>query len=246
MCRLLLARGEFDVQQMLDAALGMSLGKTADHNGPTQVHPNGWGAVWREGGPGGTLAFHRDPGPMCDGLHDSPLPGLRTDFLAIHSRHATLPANVGPSFIHPLVRTDRATTWYFMHNGFLPTVYRLLNLDASRFDSAEYFEYAVPPDTTALDESDLLARLRDIPAGGSSGNAIVVSDTDAYVIHWTPSADADPRYFTLHVLETDRCVVVSSEVVPALSAPRDWRPVAPDRVLRIPLTAFEPLGAVHA
>jgi predicted glutamine amidotransferase len=236
MCRLLLAHGEFDVRQMLAAAVGMSLGETADHNGPTQVHPNGWGAVWREGGPGGTLAFHRDPGPLFDGVHDSPLPSLRTDFLAIHSRHATISANVGLPFIHPLVRTDGSTTWYFMHNGFLPTVHRLLNLDGSRFDSAEYFEYAVPVGATALDEADLLARLRAIPPGGSSGNAIVVNTTDAYVIHWTPSAEADRRYFTMHTLETDRAVIVSSEVVPALGPPRNWWPVAPDRVLRIPLT----------
>lgn len=242
MCRLILARGEFDVGRVVAAAVGMSLGRTADHNGPTRVHPNGWGAIWRDPDNPGMLAFHRDPGPIAEGLGDSPLPGLRTDFLAIHTRHATVAANLGLAFTHPLVRTDPSTTWYFMHNGYLPTIHRLLGLTASRFDSAEYFDYAIPVGMTALDEAELLPRLRAVPPGGSSGNAIAVNGTDAYVVHWTPTAEADRRYFTIHMLETPTSLVVSSEVVPALAPAARWRQLEPDRVVRIPLTPAECRG----
>lgn len=234
MCRLILATGRFAAGDILDAAVDMSCGRTADHDGPTDVHPNGWGAVWRRPGAPHGLAVHRDVRPLGESFDASPVRGLDTDFLAIHARHATLAKNQGLECTHPLER-DGEYPWYFMHNGFLPTVYTLLGLPESRFDSAEYFEYIVPQGARRLAEEPTLARLRAIPAGGSSGNAIAVNPDRAYVIHWTAPGNQSPRYFGMYTLTTPRFQVIASEVVPALAPPEHWEPLKPDHVVEIPL-----------
>ncbi|WP_412538231.1 hypothetical protein R8Z50_20470 [Longispora sp. K20-0274] len=232
MCRLILARGTFKVADVLGAAVAMATGQTADHDGPITCHPNGWGAIWRTPDGFGT---HRDVRPIGDSADDSPLVGLDTDFLAVHARHATLPRNHGLACTHPLERHDPDGTWYFMHNGFMPTVYGLLGLEESAFDSAEYFDYAVPPGAATPDGSTLLERLAAIPPGGNSGNAIAVGPDRARVIHWSPEPIGLPRYFTMHRLEQPGLLVIASEIVPALAGAEHWRPVPAQSILDIPL-----------
>jgi glutamine amidotransferase len=235
MCRLILAVGRFRASDVLDAAVAMSTGRTADHDGPIQVHPNGWGAVWRSPDAAHGLAAYRDVRPLDEqSLADSPLPGIATDFLAVHSRHATLERNSGLDCTHPLYR-DGATPWYFMHNGFLPTVHRNLGLPASEFDSREYFDWIVPAGAEGLDERASLERLAAIEPGGSSGNAIAVNPRAAYLIHWTPPAVRTPRYFAMQSWQTPESTVVASEVIPGLAERGLWRPVPQGRVLEFPL-----------
>lgn len=230
MCRLILAVGDFRAADILDAAVAMSCGRTADHDGPTDVHPNGWGAVWQDSDAPDGLAFHRDERPLGESHDTAPFISADTGFLAVHARHATLPKNHGPAFTHPLHRAGEVP-WYFMHNGFLPTVHRLLGLPESSFDSREYFDWAVPAGTRDLDETGLLARLADIPPGGSSGNAIAVSPYRAHVIHWTTPGNRAPRYFGMFRLRTADAEIVSSEIVPALAPPARWTPLEPGSLL---------------
>ncbi|MGN9893674.1 class II glutamine amidotransferase [Micromonospora sp. L31] len=240
MCRLLLATGRFDAGQVLEAAVDMACGRTADHEGPIFRHPNGWGAVWRDPDGSGRLRVHRDVRPIEESFQDSPLVDLRTDVLAIHTRHATIPTKLGLEFTHPLERVD-VVPWYFMHNGFLPTVHLRLGLSDSVFDSREYFDYIVPAEARALDPVATLALLRDIPVGGSSGNAFAVNPYAAYVIHWTPPQEARPRYFGMSRLDTAAATFVSSEILPQFASAADWRPLPADHVLGIP---FAPTARV--
>jgi hypothetical protein len=235
MCRLILARGKFSTPAILQAAVSMSMGHTADHEGPWPYHPDGWGAIWRKRSMGGALALHRDTRPISHSVDTSPVQGITTDFLAIHVRHATLARNHGPQFTHPLERSDSALVWYFMHNGFMPTVYQLLGLDASYFDSAEYFNYIVPAGTPALNKQETLARLRAIPPGGTSGNAIAVNPQRAYVIHWSPPTTPYPRYVTMHRLVRPNLLVIASEIIQTLAPREQWEPL-PEQFLEIPLT----------
>jgi glutamine amidotransferase len=230
MCRLILARGAgLDVGAVLRAALGMSTGGTADHENPITRHPNGWGAVWRQ--PDG-WRVHRDRRSMAESWHTAPMTGVRADVLAVHVRHATLSHTLGEEYSHPLQRPGEP--WFFMHNGFLPTVHRQLGLPASRFDSAEYFDYLIPRGSAGLVPDEALTRVRAIAPGGSSGNAIAISDRSAYVVHWTPPGTAYPRYFTMHRFRRPGLDVIASEVVPALGAAASWTPLPPAHVLDIP------------
>ena len=117
MCRHIMAVGRSGAAAVLDAAVAMSAGRTADHDGRVRVHPNGWGALRRT--PDGALAVHREVKPLFETWYDSPVAGLEKTLLAVHSRHATLPKNRGLEFTHPLTRPGDVP-WYFMHNGFLP------------------------------------------------------------------------------------------------------------------------------
>jgi glutamine amidotransferase len=244
-CRLILAVGRFSVPDVLAAAVAMGTGRTADHDGPITVHPNGWGAVWRSAHAEDGLAAYRDVRALdANSVADSPLPGIETDFLAVHSRHATLARNSGLDCTHPL-RRDGEPPWYFMHNGFLPTVHRNLGLPASEFDSREYFDWIVPPGARRLDEAESLARLASIEPGGSSGNAIAVNPRAAYLIHWSPADVKTPRYFAMHAWLGPACTVLASEVVPDLAGPDQWRRVPPGRVLELPFPADPTDPPIH-
>lgn len=237
MCRLVLAQGRFDVRAIVHAAVAMSEGRTADHEGPTRCHRNGWGAIWKEAGAPNGLALHRDTRPIStEGVESSPVWGKETDFLAVHVRHATLARNAGLEFTHPLEREGAAGPWYFMHNGFQPTVHRMLGREHSHFDSREYFEYIVDPERDALDPGATLEKLRAIPPGGTSGNAIAVNPRRAYLIHWTPPNTAYPRYFSMHRLSGSGYFVFASEIIPALGSAERWEPVPGEHVFEFPLT----------
>jgi glutamine amidotransferase len=200
----------------------MSCGRTADHEGPTQHHPNGWGAVWSEGG---RIAYHRDVRAIADSADQSPIRDLTTSFLAVHVRHATLARNHGAECTHPLERVVAGRTWYLLHNGFLPTIHQVIGLERSEFDSAEYFEYLLRDAGRELDFAATTAKLRAIPPGGTSANAFLVNDERVYVIHWTPEDTKYPRYFTMHRLDLDDCTVIASEIIPALAPHARWRPL---------------------
>lgn len=231
MCRLILAKGEFSSARLLDAAVAMSCGLTAEHEGPIKRHPNGWGAIWRQGG---ELVVHRDTRPIEESWHESPIRELQTDFLAIHVRHATLEKNHGMRFTHPL-RHDGERPWFLLHNGFLPTIYKLLGKERSEFDSQEYLEFLMRQAALQLDLSETSSKLAEIPPGGSSANAFLVTDDRAYVIHWTPADNPYPNYFTMHRLESSQGVIFASEVIDALG-PRDrWQPLPARHIVEVPL-----------
>lgn len=211
----------------------MSTGVTALDDVPTRVHPNGWGAVWRTAE--GTLATHRNHRSLAES-REHRLDALRTDMLAVHVRHATLPDRIGPRFTHPLERLDDSGPWYFMHNGFLPTVYQSLGLSASAFDSAEYFDYLRPHGEEELDIDRTLERLRAIPPGGTSGNAILLNPRRAYIVHWTAPQAPYQDYFTLRRLRLPEAEIIASEPIPALAGVHRWETLPPATVIELPFT----------
>jgi Glutamine amidotransferases class-II len=228
MCRIIMATGAFDAGEIVEGAIAMAAGQTANHDSSFVVHPDGWGAVWRDPSSASGLAVRRDARSATESALESGLATIRTDFLAIHVRHANNPTTKDARFTHPLQRS--ADGWYFMHNGFLPTVYRLLGLERSTFDTAEYFDYVIPAGAQGLEERETLARLRAIPPGGNSGNAVAVRGDRAYVIHWRAVREVWPRYFTMHELVEPKRRIIASEVIPSLAPADRWRELPPDTV----------------
>jgi glutamine amidotransferase len=233
MCRLIVAAGTFRAIDILDAAVAMASGETAEHDGPFVVHPDGWGAVWRNRTSPTGLSMFREARPAQESALDSPVAAVETDFLAIHVRRAGDESTKGLRFTHPLQR--RIDDWVFMHNGSQPTVHRMLGLERSTFDSAEYFDYIVPAGALMLEERRTLERLQAIPPGGNSGNALAVRRGLAYVIHSWSAGKSWARYFTMHQLVNPGCRIVSSEVIRSLAPERGWEAVRRHAVIEFRL-----------
>lgn len=221
MCRMIMAHGNFDAGQVLEAARAMSCGETANHDGPIKAHPNGWGCLWLENGHIRTL---HGTGTFADALPGIDVESLRSRFLAVHVRHATLSKNQGLEFSHPLWRVSGGTHWYMMHNGFLPGIYAQLGLAESRFDSAEYLEYIVdritPQDFTA---QYLRSKLEAVEPPGSAANALFVTRDKAWAWQWYPENTPFPEYFTMHCRQQSGSTFISSEPISALGAAATWR-----------------------
>jgi len=233
MCRLILAAGTFDPHDIVKGAVAMALGNTANHDSPLRCHPDGWGALWSDPASPTGMSVLRDVRQADETALNSGLSAARTPFLAIHVRNATHTSTRGLQYTHPLQRS--ADGWYFMHNGSQPTVHKMLGLEHSTFDSAEYFDYVIPTGALKLDEQQTLHRLRRIPKGGNSGNAFAVCKARAYVIHWQTPDSPWKHYFTMHQLFEPERRVIASEVIPAIAPAKYWEPLAPDTLIELSL-----------
>lgn len=223
MCRMIMAYGNFSVKQVMEAARSMCCGETAQHDGPIKAHPNGWGCLWLEKGRIQTL---HGTGSFADELPGIDITCVHTRFLAVHVRHATLSKNMGIQFSHPLLRQCNNVQWYLMHNGFLPTIYPHIGLDASHFDSAEYLEYVVSNITTEdLTIRYMTEKMTKLELGGSSGNAFFINNRKAFAWQWYPEDTPFPDYFTMHLYKHDDTQYISSERIPDLGVASDWRPM---------------------
>jgi glutamine amidotransferase len=236
MCRMILATGRVDAALVVRAAVDMSLGRTCAQDAPLHAHPNGWGALWRSTDDG-RFRTHRDTAPISATYASSPVPDASADLLVVHARHATRPETHGLGFTHPLVREDADGAWYFFHNGYLPTVHEKLGLEASRFDTAEYFEYLVPAGIRVLEDVDVLEQLAALTPGGTSANAIAVRGDTAYVVHWTREELPTAAFYVMYRAETADTTYVSSDPVPLLAPRADWHPLPARSVLEVSLPA---------
>ncbi len=233
MCRMILARGDFSVEQVIEAARAMCSGESAQHDGPIKEHPNGWGCLWLEGDQVRTL---HGTGSFAKSIQEIDVSKINTRFLAIHVRHATLSKNMGIEFSHPLNRTSNDTPWYLMHNGFLPTIYPHLGLESSNFDSAEYLQYIVEGITPAdITEHYLKSKMAKLAPGGSAGNAFFMTAEKAWAWQWHPDDTPFPRYFTLHKYQHQGTEYIASEQISALGEASHWHPMSNHQLHEISL-----------
>ncbi|MDV2998815.1 MAG: hypothetical protein N5P05_000421 [Chroococcopsis gigantea SAG 12.99] len=241
MCRMILALGNFCAESVFNAALAMSEGIFARHEKPIPRHPNGWGAVWRKSSSPDRLSIYRDIRSLGESMETMTFfKEMKTDFLAIHVRHATLTHNQGIECTHPVTAEGTAVPWYLLHNGFLPTIYRHLGREKSLFDSREYFDFIVPREGDRLSHQDeIVSKLEALEPGGSSANAIVINPHRAYAIHWFPRDTPYPQYFTMHQGRTQEATFISSEPIPFLT--HNWSALIRGQILEFPL---QPLPAV--
>ncbi|EGK1570516.1 hypothetical protein IOO07_002932 [Salmonella enterica] len=233
MCRMIMAHGNFSVKHIMEAARAMCCGETAQHDGPIKVHPNGWGCLWLENNMVQTLY---GSGSFADAFPEIDTRHIRTRFLAVHVRHATLSKNIGIQFSHPLFQQKRNTKWYMMHNGFLPTIYQHLGLDASHFDSEEYLEYIISNITPKdLTRHYLIQKMAQLAPGGSSGNAFFITNSQAWAWQWYPEDTPFKKYFTMHIYQHDDTEIISSEKILDLGKEANWRSMLNHELYKINL-----------
>ena len=235
MCRLLLAFGKVDIPLVLYSAARMADGATAQHDGPIVQHPNGWGAAWMHP-KSKEWVIHREPQSILESLDLMQPISYDINFLAVHTRHATLIQNQGMPFTHPLQRFGGIDSWYLMHNGFLPSIAEECFKKPSVFDSREYLEFLVPSKTERLDTTAVLQRLNQVNhSRGTSGNSFIFNKNYFYIIHWSTPMKPYPKYFKLQYANSDGATYVSSEIIPDLVAVKEWKEIPLSTITEINL-----------
>lgn len=235
MCRMIMALGDFSINKIIDAAINMSEGKTATHLCPTYSHPNGWGIVWSNPKNRDNLSIYRNSESISKTIHLLPFNQISTNFLAIHVRHATIATKVGLKFTHPISSINTAVPWYMMHNGFLPTIYKLLNLSDSNFDTREYFDYVIPNKGYQLDQDELLNKLNKLESIGTSANAIIINPYRVYIVHWMMTNLEFADYFTMYTTKTANACYIASEIQPHIAPPAQWHKLSHSSVIEFNL-----------
>ena len=220
-CRMIIAQGTFSVVDVMSAARAMAAGETATHDGVIKQHLDGWGCLWITHGKVRTL---HGEGSFVEALSTMDVSSIKTRFLAVHVRHATLRENSGIKYSHPLKFDNGLGCWYLMHNGYLPTVYLHLGLKKSSFDSAEYLEYIVGS-VQSLDISEvyLTAKLSGLLPGGSSGNCFLIAGNKAWAWQWFSKDIVCADYFTMRHFKAAEVEYISSEILPFLGDEPKWR-----------------------
>lgn len=233
MCRMIMAQGDFNAVDVVEAARAMSCGETARHNGAVRQHSDGWGCVWMDNG---RLYALRGSGSLANAIPLINIP-TSTRFLAIHVRHSTLKENAGIKFSHPLLFQSHGTRWYMMHNGYLPNIYIHLGLESSIFDSAEYLKYIVSgltPDKMCLAYLD--ERMKGVAPGGSARNFFLITEKKFWVWQWYPMNTPCIEYFTMRLYNDKNVKYISSEIVPSLAMESQWRSLHNNELLEFCMT----------
>lgn len=224
-----MALGKFSKEKIIEAAVHMSEGKTLHSRAPTSCHPNGWGAVWSTK-ENNTISIYRNSEPISATVKRLPLNEISGNFLAIHVRHATMSTKIGLKFTHPISSTTTSIPWYMLHNGFLPTIYKSLNMESSLFDTKEYFDYVIPSDDFKINSLEFLSKLNKLEIGGSAANAIIVNPHRIYIVHWMMPDLEFPDYFTMYSTETAHARYIASEIQPLIAPYKKWNKLAPSSV----------------
>ncbi len=242
---MIMALGNFSVSKVISAAVAMSKGETSRCITPTKRHPNGWGMIWNKSNHHAThkLSHFRCEKAIENSINLAPLDQITGNFLAVHVRHATLAHCIGIEYAHPITNNQTQIPWYLMHNGFLPTIYKKLELDQSFFDSQEYFNYIIPHSSDRLHKNDVIKKLNELEMGGTSANAIVANSKHAYVIHWSMPNVEYPHYFTLYKGQNDDAIYIASEIQPTLVPDLQWAPLKSSSMYEYDITVGEPVEA---
>lgn len=236
MCRMILALGEFEITQVVDAAIAMSLGKTSVKNAPSLTHQDGWGMIWHNPNSPEKLHCSRQNKAIITSFDGTQFENFSTNFLAIHVRHASLPQCNGLQHTHPLHENRSGIPWYLMHNGFLPTVHKQLQLPDSSFDTKEYFDYIIPANGEELDKESTIEKLKNLPGEGSTANAIIVNPRKVYVVHWHQPNIKQKEYYTLHVARVGKALYIASEIQPDLAPPEKWEALPIGSIFDYPIS----------
>lgn len=230
MCRMLIAQGNFSVEKIIENVILMSEGETAVKNAPVLKHRSGWGVIWQDPG-SNDLHCYRNNKPFSESYNEFPYKEINPKFLAIHTRHATLPKNLGLQFTHPLEGVNQTgIQWYIMHNGFLPTVCSFVGLEESKFDTKEYFDFIIPKAGDILDKKEALVKLQSLPASGTSANAFIINKKRFYVVNWSMPAAATHPYYMIRHAQDGEARYISSEVLAKLVPVNNWHTFTPQSI----------------
>jgi glutamine amidotransferase len=220
---MIVAVGKFDAASIVNAAVAMSQGRTADHEYPDRRHFDGWGAVYLD--VQGRLECIRDEAPISGDRAGSRLNEADGRLLVIHTRAASIKSKTGIGYVHPVQGVIAGHTAYFFHNGYAPDIFRELGYKSSSWDTRELFEWLVPALEAGDREAAVRERLEHLPASTTAVNFMLVEPARLTVCNWFMEPNPSPRYYTMHLASTAEALIVASDPVIDLAPAAQWEAV---------------------
>ena len=225
MCRMIFAKGKFDVNMLIDDMIIMALDKNERHEENADKifqHGDGWGLCYLQNS---ELIVHRSVRPIFDDPAIDQFRSLKTDMFILHARHASL-GKVVPANVHPF----ESQRYVFFHNG---TIYEALPFDREfhprgTTDSERYFYYLISSKNQEIDRLQLqekLTRLTDF----SGANFILTTGQKTFIANWYA---INPRYYTMKKMSENSTTIISSEILPHFSQ-KNWEPLKNHDILEI-------------
>jgi len=215
MCRLLIAAGKFDLSEIIDDFKTMAMDQNEKHEnnaGKEFRHGDGWGIVFMQDGRMQVKTF------LAACYEDDAIEAYRTldtPLCVLHARKGSK-GSVKLENVHPF----QASGYAFCHNGTVDD--ELLYEDhlkpAGDTDSEKLFYYLISNLSEGLNERVIYDKYTGIKEF-TGINSIVTDGETSFIVNWFSKK---PEYYTLKVLETPDCAIISSEILPHFRG-GDWR-----------------------
>lgn len=231
-CRMLIAVGQFRMNQLFEDFKLMAQNKNEKHeyneNNPNFIHADGWGIALERSE---RIEHYKKDVACWKDPRFSEYSNVSADLVVLHARKASQRSQINYSFTHPFQRED----WYFCHNG---TVYDLDTTEKS--DSEQFFTLLLDAMHKETDVKDAVRRATNERKSYSALNFILTNGKRAYILNKhgkDKNGIEHPKYYTMKYLKDEKCVIVSSEVLPTFHG--NWKQINNDRLIELDFNSLE-------
>jgi len=228
MCRMLIAVGEVNPSWLIDDFILMANDQNAKHENNEDKefkHGDGWGIVYFENN---QPKIYKSIMPCYEDDTIFSFKKIQSPFFILHARKGSV-GSVKMENTHPFQHGD----YIFCHNG---TVKQTLLIDEKfsaqgETDSEQLFLYLLSGISNGIDERiiyDKYSQVKDY----KGMNTFITNGAESYIVNWY---SLRPRYYTFNILESDKFVLISSEILPHFKG--DWKKTANHDIVKLNTTS---------
>ncbi len=219
MCRMIFAKGKFDVSVLIDDMITMALDKNERHeeNANRQFqHSHGWGLCYMRRD---QLVVYKSIKPIFEDPKIDEFRDLKTDLFILHTRRASS-GEVLMNNVHPFCAIHGDYKYYFFHNG---TIFDDLSYPESftptgTTDSEKYFYYLLGGTNHALNETSLRRQMVKLKKF-TGANFILTNGQKTFIANWHA---VNPLYYTMKIFTEDSTTIIASEILPHFKR-KNWK-----------------------
>jgi glutamine amidotransferase len=229
---MLIAVGQLRMSQLLEDFKRISQNKNEKHeyneNKPDFIHADGWGIVLERSE---RIELYKKDVACWKDPKFSEYAIVSADLVVLHARRASEGSQINYSFTHPFQREN----WYFCHNG---TVYDFDTEEKS--DSEQFFTLLLDAIHAETDVKDAVRKTANEMKRYSALNFILTDGKRAYILNKhrkDKNGIEHPKYYTMKYLKDEKCVIVSSEVLPTFRG--NWKQINNDKLIELDFDNLE-------
>ncbi len=212
MCRILIAAGKINSEELLQATIAMAKDETSTHefneaNGPgSWQHDDGWGIAWIKDNDWqrfkSTTAIFNDPQVRS-------FSNLESEFIMIHVRRR-MGSETAIENTHPFhMNRHDVGNFMFCHNGYAGEKFSFCpSFKLKGKTDSERLFYSI---LTEMKNHDIRCSIRNVFTNieTKTGSNVVLANTDKSFI--ALKENKYPVYYSMYIGRREGCVVISSE-----------------------------------